>query len=49
MIAGFATVLGQQARGSVLPEVAQQTKHLAPPQVEQPTGISYPQTTGLNP
>ena len=28
MISGFAAVLGQQARGPVLPEAAQQTNHL---------------------
>ena len=30
MIAGLAAMLGNQARGTVLLEAAQQTKHLAP-------------------
>ncbi len=30
MVAGFAPVLGEQARGAVLLESAQQTKHLSP-------------------
>ena len=30
MIAGFAAALGNQARGPLLPEAAQQTNHLTP-------------------
>ena len=30
MVAGFAAVLGKQARGTVLLEAAQQTKYLTP-------------------
>jgi hypothetical protein len=30
MVAGFASVLGKQARGAVLLEPAQQTKYLTP-------------------
>jgi hypothetical protein len=30
MVAGFASVLGNQARGTVLLEATQQTKHLTP-------------------
>jgi hypothetical protein len=30
LVAGFAAALGKQARGTVLLEAAQQTKHLTP-------------------
>jgi hypothetical protein len=30
MVAGFTSVLGEQARGTVLLEPAQETKHLTP-------------------
>src|ERR1700738_651975 len=49
MIAGFASVLGKQARGTVLLEATQQTKHLTPLQADQHTGVSNTQTTRLNP
>src|SRR6476620_10337350 len=49
MIAGFASVLGKQARGAVLLEATQQTKHLTPLQADQHTGVSNTQTTRLNP
>src|ERR1700731_2681645 len=49
MIAGFASVLGKQARGPVLLEATQQTKHLTPLQADQHTGVSNTQTTRLNP
>src|SRR5439155_23111442 len=49
MVAGFASVLGKQARGTVLVEAAQQTKHLTPLQADQYTGLSNTQTTRLNP
>src|SRR3984957_14045161 len=49
MIAGFASVLGKQARGTVLLEATQQTKHLTPLKTDQPTGCSNTQTTRLNP
>src|SRR5712671_356422 len=48
MIAGFASVLGKQARGTVLLEATQQTKHLTPLQADQHTGVSNTQTTRLN-
>ena len=48
MIAGFATMLGKQARGAVLLEAAQQTKYLTAPQPEQRTGVGYAQTAGLD-
>src|SRR5271167_1191877 len=49
MVAGFAAVLGKQARRTVLFEAAQQTKHLAPLQPNQRTGVTHTQTTRLNP
>src|ERR1700738_1060907 len=49
MIAGFASVLGKQARGTVLLEATQQTKHLPRLKAEQHTGVSNTQTTRLNP
>src|ERR1700731_2233440 len=49
MIAGFASVLGKQARGTVLLEATQQTKPLTPLQADQHTGVSNTQTTRLNP
>src|SRR5580704_862252 len=49
MIAGFASVLGKQARGTVLLEATQQTKHLTPLQADQHTGVSDTQATRLNP
>src|SRR5271169_5133435 len=49
MVAGFAPVLGKQARRTVLLEAAQQTKHLAPLQPNQHTGVTDTQTTRLNP
>src|SRR6476660_9150875 len=49
MIAGFASVLGKQARRTVLLEATQQTKHLTPLQADQHTGVSNTQTTRLNP
>src|SRR5271166_2224074 len=49
MVAGFAAVLGKQARHTVLFEAAQQTKHLAPLQPNQRTGVTHTQTTRLNP
>src|SRR5258707_8842192 len=49
MIAGFASVLGKQARGTVLLEAPQQTKYLTPLEADQHTGVSNTQTTRLNP
>src|ERR1700680_3768954 len=49
MIAGFASVLEKQARGTVLLEATQQTKHLTPLQADQHTGVSNTQTPRLNP
>src|SRR6266403_802543 len=49
MVAGLAPVFGKQARGTVLSEAAQQTKHLAPQQPNQHTGTTDAQTTLLNP
>src|ERR1700680_248536 len=49
MIAGFASVLEKQARGTVLLEATQQTKHLTPLQADQHTGVSNTQTTRLTP
>src|ERR1700738_3004455 len=49
MIAGFASVLGKQARRTGLLEATQQTKHLTPLQADQHTGVSNTQTTRLNP
>ncbi len=48
MIAGFASALGKQARGAVLLEATQQTKHL-PLQADQFTRVCDTQSTGLNP
>src|SRR5580693_4952701 len=48
MIAGFASVLGKQARGAVLLEAAQQTKHLTPLYADQHTGVTDTQATRLN-
>jgi hypothetical protein len=42
MVAGFAPALGEQARGTVLLEAAQQT-------ADQLAGVSNTQTTRLNP
>jgi hypothetical protein len=47
MIAGFASVLGKQARGTVLLEATQQTKHLTPLQPDQ--RVTDAQMTRLNP
>src|SRR5271165_4171514 len=49
MVAGFAPALAKQARGTVLLEAAQQTKHLAPLQPNQHAGVIDTQTTRLNP
>src|SRR5271166_4426808 len=49
MVAGLASALGSQARGTVLLEAAQQTKHLTPPQADQLASISYPQPAALHP
>src|SRR5580704_7087324 len=49
MVAGFASALGKQARGTVLLEAAQQTKHLTPLQADQHTGVTDTQATRLNP
>src|SRR6266478_95629 len=49
MVAGFASVLGKQARGTVLLEAPQQTKYLTPLEADQHTGVSNTQTTRLNP
>ena len=49
MVAGLAPVLGKQARRTVLLEAAQQTKHLAPLQPDQRTGVTDAQTARLNP
>src|ERR1700674_4493154 len=49
MVAGFTSVLGKQARGTVLLEAPQQTKHLTPLQADQHTGVSNTQTTRPNP
>jgi hypothetical protein len=40
MVAGLAPVFGNQARGTLLLEPAQQTKHLAPLQPDQHTGVT---------
>src|SRR6516165_2621124 len=48
MVAGFAPVFRKQARRTVLLEAAQQTKHLAPLQPNQRTGITDAQTARLN-
>src|ERR1700739_695388 len=49
MVAGLAPVFGKQARRTVLLEAAQQTKHLAPLQPDQRTGVTNAQTARLNP
>src|SRR6267154_196883 len=49
MVARFASVLGKQARGTVLLEAPQQTKYLTPLEADQHTGVSNTQTTRLNP
>src|SRR5260370_25350931 len=49
MVARFASVLGKQARGTVLLEAPQQTKYLTPLEADQRTGVSNTQTTRLNP
>ena len=49
MIAGFAAMLGQQARDTVLLKTAQQTKYLPSPQPNQRTGITDAQPSGLHP
>src|SRR6266849_7564597 len=49
MVARFASVLGKQARGTVLLEAPQQTKYLTPLQADQHTGVTDTQTTRLNP
>src|SRR6202008_2973130 len=48
MVAGLAPVFGKQARRTVLLEAAQQTKHLAPLQPDQHTGVTEAQMTRLN-
>jgi hypothetical protein len=40
MVTGSATAFGRQARGRVLLEAAQPTKHLAPLQPDQHTGVT---------
>src|SRR5580693_279281 len=49
MVAGLASALAKQARGTVLLEAAQQTKHLTPLQADQYTGVTDTQATRLNP
>src|SRR6266566_9366707 len=49
MVAGSASALGKQARGTVLLEAPQQTKYLPPLEADQHTGVSNTQTTRLNP
>src|SRR5713226_3675788 len=49
MVARFASVLGKQARGTVLLEAPRQTKYLTPLEADQHTGVSNTQTTRLNP
>src|SRR5271168_266368 len=49
MVAGFASVLGKQARGAVLLEAAQQAKYLTPLQTDQFTRVGNTKTTRLNP
>jgi hypothetical protein len=49
MVTGSATAFGKQARGPVLLKAAQPTKHLAPLQPDQHTGVTDPRTTRLNP
>jgi hypothetical protein len=48
MIARFAAAVRQQARGAVLFEATQQTKHLTPMQTDQHAGILNPQAPRLN-
>src|SRR5215831_10150431 len=49
MVAGLAPVFGKQANRPVLLEATQQTKHLAPLQPDQHTGVTDAQMTRLNP
>jgi hypothetical protein len=49
MVAGRAPVFGKQARRTVLLEAAQRTKHLAPLQPDQRTGVIDAQITRLSP
>jgi len=49
MVDGSASALGKQARGTVLLEATQQTKHLTPLQADQHTGVTDAQPTRLNP
>jgi hypothetical protein len=49
MVAGLASALAKQARGTVLLEAAQQTKHLTPLQADQHTGVTDTPATRLNP
>src|ERR1700758_2148420 len=49
MIAGFASVLGKQARGAVLLEATQQAKRLTPLKPDQHAGVTDTQATRLNP
>src|ERR1700730_13653862 len=49
VVAGLAAALGKQARGAVLLEAAQQTKHLTPLYADQHTGVTDTQATRLNP
>src|SRR5215472_13046861 len=49
MVTGSAAMFGKQARGPVLLEAAQQTKHLTPLQPNQHAGVTDTQTTRLNP
>src|SRR5713226_7351807 len=49
MVARFASVLGKQARGTVLLEAPRQTKYLTPLEADQHTGVTDTQTTRLNP
>src|SRR6266436_2768898 len=49
MVARFASVLGKQARGTVLLEAPQQTKYLTPLEADQHSGGSNTPTTRLNP
>ena len=49
MVAGFASALGEQARGTVPLEAMQQAKHLTPTQADQFAGVGNTKTTRLNP
>src|SRR5258708_40096935 len=49
MVAGSASALGKQARGTLQLEAAQQTKHLTPLYADQHTGVTDTQPTRLNP